>query len=70
MIVRIINGAGESIWERDEQRSRGMTSRAYAADGTLEEIIRALKDALRQAEGELLTFDVVDRVPDVSSTAP
>ncbi len=67
MIVRIINDAGETVWEREG--NRGITSRSYANDGTLEEIISSLKDALKQAEGQLISFQEVDAVADVGPAA-
>jgi len=65
MKVQIINEEGRIIWERGKRG--GVTCRGYAEDGTIKEIIRMLQDALKQAEGEGLTFNNVQRVSNVSS---
>ncbi|HEX3560232.1 MAG TPA: hypothetical protein VHU19_13585 [Pyrinomonadaceae bacterium] len=67
MRVQIINDAGEVIWERG--RGKIITSRAYANDGTLDEIVAVLKDALKQAEGQLISFQEVDTVVNVRPAA-
>jgi hypothetical protein len=64
LTVRIVDESGEVIWERGQ--GRGITSRAYATDGTLEVIIGVLKEALKQAEGQLLSFQEVDVAANIS----
>lgn len=67
MKIRIFNDADDLVWERE--KNKGITSRSYAKDGTLAEIIATLKEALNQAEGELLSFDHIDGVADVGASA-
>ena len=62
MKIRILNDDGDLLWERE--KNKGVTSRTYAKDGTLIEIISALKEALIQAEGELLSFNYADGMAD------
>jgi hypothetical protein len=66
MKVQIVNNAGEIIWERGQ--NAGLACRAYRADGTQQEIVDALKNALAQAEAELIVVDDVDGVLNVRAT--
>ena len=65
--VRIVDENGEVIWERGQ--GRGITSRAYATDGTLEGVVASLEDALKQAKGQLISFQEVDAIIDVRTAA-
>lgn len=59
--ARIVDENGEIIWERGQ--GRGITT-----DGTLEEIVTLLEDALKQAKGQLISFREVDAIqPGVAS---
>lgn len=66
MKVQITDNQHQIIWERG--RDSGIACRRYVTDGTQQEIINALKDALTQAEAELVIFDDVNRVLDIGST--
>ncbi len=57
---------GEVIWMRDSVTLEGMASQGYVKDGTQHHIIAVLKDALAQAEGELLCWDDSDTVTNVT----
>lgn len=51
---------GEVIWYRDSKTLEGMASLGYLKDGTQQQIIAALEDALFQAKGQMLLPDYVD----------
>ncbi|MBS4566609.1 Rrf2 family transcriptional regulator [Klebsiella pneumoniae] len=51
---------GEVIWYRDSEKQEGMASLGYLKDGTQQEIIAALEEALFQAKGQMLLPDYVD----------
>ena len=65
MKVQITDNSGSVIWERDGES--GLTSRAYP-QSTQDALIRALRNALTQAEAELSVFDNANRMPNVSAT--
>ena len=65
MQIQIIKNE-EIIWMRDSVTSEGMASRGYVKDGTQHKIIAALKDALTQAEGELLCWNDPDTMTNVT----
>jgi len=67
MRVQVTDNSGLVIWARDGES--GLTSRAYVQNGTQDAVIRALRNALTQAEAELSVFDDADRMPDSSSAA-
>lgn len=67
MVVDSTTTDGVVLWERSE--GRGIACRSYVLDGTQARIIHALKHALEQAEGEMLAFNVADRILDVSGPA-
>jgi len=69
MKVQIVDGSGGVIWSRGREDQSFFTSRAYAQDGTLSEIISALEDALEQAKGELLTWHDSDVVLNTGATS-
>lgn len=57
--VQVVNAKGEVIWlfGRDTHGNQtGLTSTGYAQDGTLVEIIDALRVACDQALGERITL--------------
>ena len=64
--VQVIDDGNELIWERGQEA--GIACRQYATNGMQEEIVNVLKNALTQAEVELVVFDDVDRVSDIGST--
>ncbi|NIH31943.1 Rrf2 family transcriptional regulator [Hafnia paralvei] len=65
MQIKIINN-GEVIWMRDSVTLEGMASRGYVKDGTQNTIIAVLKDALAQAEGELLCWNDSDTMTNIT----
>jgi hypothetical protein len=67
MRVQVTDNSGLVIWARDGES--GLTSRAYVQSGRQDAVIRALRNALTQAEAELSVFDDADRMPDSSSAA-
>lgn len=50
MKIQVLNDADELVWERSP--NAGMTSSSYLHDGTQQQIINALSEALEQAEGQ------------------
>lgn len=67
MEVSIRNGA-EILWARGAQG--GVASTSYLSDGTQQDIITALRTALRQAEAELGSPHHLERVANACRTAP
>ena len=65
MIVQVTSSTGELLWAYGE--GGGYACTAYVRDGTQQEIIRALQQALEQAEAELADWIDVDRVLDVGA---
>lgn len=63
MEIQVRDVSGELLWARSPVG--GFTSQAYGADGTLQNIERALCEALEQCRGELLISVDRDRVSDV-----
>jgi hypothetical protein len=66
MKIQALNDQGDVIWERGQDA--GMASCDYVRNGMQQQIIRALTEAVQQAEGELLAFDDADRVSDVGAS--
>jgi len=50
----------EVIWMRDNVNLKGITSMSYLKDGTQQEIIAALEDALFQAKGQAGLSENID----------
>ncbi|QBJ33978.1 Rrf2 family transcriptional regulator [Hafnia alvei] len=65
MQIKIINN-GEVIWMRDSVTLEGIASLGHVKDGTQHKIIAVLKDAVVQAEGELLCWDDSDTMTNVT----
>lgn len=59
MEVSIIDG-GKVIWMRNGVTQEGVASIQYLKDGTQQNIIAALEEALFQAKGQLMLSDNVN----------
>jgi hypothetical protein len=66
MKVSVFSDAGELLWwrESDCTTPTGFTSASYLRDGTQDQIIGALSEALEQAQGQLrsVSLQIVDAV--------
>lgn len=64
----IVERCGVISWFRDDEKMEGMGSVGYVKDGTQDEIISALENALYQARNEKLCWENINRMPNVSTT--
>lgn len=71
MRISISSDAGELLWWREANPPAGFMSANYLRDGTQDQIIGALSEALEQAIGQLScgSLEVVDAVSDVGAPA-
>jgi hypothetical protein len=67
MKVQIVDGKDQVVWERKEEG--GIACRTYVKDGTQQTIIKALTEALAQAQGELSSFEDSYWVLDIGASA-
>lgn len=67
MEIQVKDISGELLWARSPVG--GFTSQTYGANGTLQRIELALREALEQCRGELLISVDFDRVTDVGGAS-
>lgn len=66
----VISEKNNIVWMRNSTTQEGVASQDYLKDGTQQNIITALEDALLQAKSEMLCRDNGDGVADAcASTA-
>jgi hypothetical protein len=68
LLVRIVDSGDGVVWEHGKD-GKGVACRDYVASGMQARIVDVLKYALKQAEGEMLLFDVTDRIADVGGAS-
>lgn len=71
MNVLVYSEDGTLLWSRGNTDVSGLTAQSYLRDGTQEQIIAALLDALVEARGQLgrRTLKIVDAVPNIGLAA-
>jgi hypothetical protein len=71
MKIVVLSEDSSVIWERDARHGCGLTNARYLVDGTQEKIASALREALAEAEGQLLCsrLQIADVVADIRASA-
>lgn len=71
MKIVVLSENDSVLWERDARHRCGLTNARYLVDGTQKRIASALREALAEAEGQLLgsRLQIADVVADIRSSA-